>query len=508
MKKTKSQRFALLVTISVGILFISVFIYQSYHSSVLNVAQTNQKQLNGIVFTLASAIDGDEYEEILNTFATKDEISANEDDVNYSKIHNLLANAQKRNSLQSDLHILSKNSDAKAADPAKAFFIAISSGEPVFRHLYHNPPTELYGLYNTGGSINAHSNDSGTWVSAAAPIINSQGKVVGLVKADAKADTLLGGGTSKSNKYLFYLGALCFAVMVISFLIIFYITKKILATQKNVIESSRQATSTYDDLSSFADDIGKGIFDGDARKIKAQENSLAKALLEMREKLQSSAETQNRLNWSVKGQADFSELLLQHTENIMDLSAACIAYIANYLNAQQGAIYVHKEEGDNKFLELCGHYGLSEERSLESRIELGQSIVGQCFLEQSHILLANVPTSYGKIESGLGEAVPLQVLAVPLMHFGEPRGVIEVMSLKPFSEHEIKFVNEVGLSIGASVVLVSQNTRNASMLVESEKMTQQLQMQEEEMRQNSEELQATQEEMERRIKELESQASK
>ena len=45
-------------------------------------------------------------------------------------------------------------------------------------------------------------------------------------------------------------------------------------------------------------------------------------------------------------------------------------------------------------------------RFLNKRIEIGDTLVGQCFLEKEIIIMTQVPKDYVKITSGLGLATP------------------------------------------------------------------------------------------------------
>ena len=117
--------------------------------------------------------------------------------------------------------------------------------------------------------------------------------------------------------------------------------------------------------------------------------------------------------------------------------------------------------------------------------------------------MTDVPKNYVKITSGLGEANPTAVIIVPLMSGDEAVGCLELAFFRKLQEFEINFLKKVSENIGVTILDVKRNEKTKRLLVESQKMAEQLRLREEELKQNSEELIATQESMIRRLNETE-----
>jgi methyl-accepting chemotaxis protein len=147
-------------------------------------------------------------------------------------------------------------------------------------------------------------------------------------------------------------------------------------------------------------------------------------------------------------------------------------------------------------------------------VEIGQGMVGQCYLEADRIFLAKLPEEYVHITSGLGGATPTCMLLMPLTANEKVYGVLELAGFKRLEEHEIQLVEKFAASIAATVSSVKVNEKTRLLLEHTQQQAEEMRAQEEEMRQNMEELSATQEELARkereyirRIEELENQVN-
>lgn len=256
--------------------------------------------------------------------------------------------------------------------------------------------------------------------------------------------------------------------------------------------------------SEFAKNIGKGKLYSDFEML-SDKDTLGKSLLEMRENLKVSKtkeEIRNveikQQNWFSKGEASFGEILRKNSENILKLSEEIVRYLVDYLDANQGAIFIKDKTEDEKeeyVMKAAVAYGRSKQ--FESKFLLGESLVGRCAFEKLSIYLEDVPDNYVKITSGLGESNPKCILLVPAVINYEVQAVIEIVSFKTFEENQIKFIEKMGESIASTLVNVKTAEQTNLLLEQTKIQTEELAAQEEEMRQNIEELQATQEEMNR-----------
>jgi PAS domain S-box-containing protein len=259
------------------------------------------------------------------------------------------------------------------------------------------------------------------------------------------------------------------------------------------------------DTTSFAENIGKGSYQSDFKPL-SEHDVLGNALINMRNNLSKVAEDDKKRNWATGGQAKFGEILRTNNNDLLKLSDEIIANLVKYLKANQGALYIIDDltEGEEQTMSMKACYAWDKKKFLNHKIYKGEGLSGQAWQEGDLIYLTEVPQSYIKITSGLGDANPTSVLIVPLKVNDQIFGVVEIASFSTFQDFEIEFVQKIAESIASTISSVKINAKTQHLLEESQEMTEQMRAQEEEMRQNMEELQATQEEMQRSQSETES----
>src|ERR1700740_276611 len=93
-------------------------------------------------------------------------------------------------------------------------------------------------------------------------------------------------------------------------------------------------------------------------------------------------------------------------------------------------------------LQLLASYAYRERKTVANRFALGEGLVGQCALEKERILLTSAPQDYIRITSGLGEAVPLNLIVLPVVFEGQVKAVIELASFERFSSTHEAFLDQ------------------------------------------------------------------
>ncbi len=233
-------------------------------------------------------------------------------------------------------------------------------------------------------------------------------------------------------------------------------------------------------------------------------NPLAMALLSMRDKMKLINEEEQKRNWVTQGLAQFAEILRIQNEEIQEVADKILSSLVKYLNANQGAIFIlNDDDSQNKFLELIGCYAYNKKKYLNKSIGLGEGLVGQAFLEKETVYLTEVPEDYVTITSGLGEALPKNILIVPLKINETVYGVLEIASFSLIEPYQLEFLEKLSESIASTFSNTKVTQRTKILLDETQQQAEELRAQEEEMRQNLEEMQSTQEELSRKNKEIE-----
>lgn len=222
------------------------------------------------------------------------------------------------------------------------------------------------------------------------------------------------------------------------------------------------------------------------------------ALLRMQKHLQDISENERKRNWANSGIADFVDTL----RNIKDLDLLCeeaLRKLIKYLEANQGGIFVQYDTYGDPHLRLVAAYAYERKKFLQKRVELGEGLIGQIFMEAETLNMVEVPDNYVTITSGLGEALPKNILLVPMKNNNKQTvGVLELASFHPFEPYQVEFVEKVAEIVGSSILDMKRASKVQKLLQESQLQAQNLRTQEEEMRQNVEELMAMHEELQRK----------
>jgi PAS domain S-box-containing protein len=241
-------------------------------------------------------------------------------------------------------------------------------------------------------------------------------------------------------------------------------------------------------------------YDGITQEAK---DELAQALLSMRQQMKVIAEQERERNWTSEGLAHFINILRNEDATSATLYHNIISNLVKYVKANQGGLFIVNTDSEEAYLELIACYAFERKKYVQKRIELGEGLVGQAYLEKDSLYLTDIPDNYIRITSGLGTANPSCLFIVPLKINDQVMGVIELASFHNLEKYQRDFIEKLAENIAATIANAQMNSKMKQLLDTFQEQTTQLQAQEEEMRQNLEELQAAQEEIARQLKESE-----
>lgn len=284
--------------------------------------------------------------------------------------------------------------------------------------------------------------------------------------------------------------------------------KVIINTGDELEEMARSSSRMIDGLNlteQFAREIESGNLDAEYAPL-SQKDALGKALLAMRKSLVETKQAEakrkkaeERQNWATQGIAMFGEVLRQHNDNLNELSYLVIKNLVSYTSSIQGGIFiVNDNDPSNIVLEMTACYAYDRRKFLNKTIQPNEGMVGRCYIEGKTIFMRDIPQSYIKVTSGLGEENPSSLVLIPLRSNDTTLGVVEIASFNEYEPYQVEFLEKIGQNIAITLASVKMNIRTSELLVKTQQQAEEMRAQEEEMRQNMEELHATQEEMERK----------
>jgi cell shape-determining protein MreC len=248
------------------------------------------------------------------------------------------------------------------------------------------------------------------------------------------------------------------------------------------------------------------------KKIQAGQDELNRKKAEVEEQrniLEEREKSEREIRFFNQGLALFSEILSKNKENISQLSQQIITKLVEYVEANIGAIYIlNDNDKDKPVLELEGAYAYSQESDAKKTLLVKEGEVGACFQTGETIIMTELPDSYVKIKSGLGEVNPRFLLLIPIKLHTEILGVIELAAFHSIEDYKINFIEKLSENIFSVLANLKANKMVKEMYQQTQMQAEELKSQEEEMRQNMEEMLATQEEATRKEQVLQEEIKK
>ncbi|HEX8709009.1 MAG TPA: HAMP domain-containing protein [Pyrinomonadaceae bacterium] len=239
-------------------------------------------------------------------------------------------------------------------------------------------------------------------------------------------------------------------------------------------------------------DVSTAVTKGDLTRsiaVEAQGEvaALSETINEMIQNLKETTQKNTEQDWLKTNLARFTRML-QGQRDMTTVSQLVLSELAPLVEAQQGVFYVNASTNGRPLMRLLGGYAYTERKNLANEFKPGEGLVGQCVLERESILLTNVPSDYIRINSGLGEAPPLNIIVLPVLFEGEVKAVIELASFNRFNDTHLTFLDQLTESIGIVLNTIEANSRTEDLLQQSQSLAAELQSQQDELKKKNEQL--------------------
>jgi methyl-accepting chemotaxis protein len=266
--------------------------------------------------------------------------------------------------------------------------------------------------------------------------------------------------------------------------------------QNSITENLEEQIGHMEHGIAFATEISRGNLKAQYQN-HTEDDQLSRALLEMQKSLQEAAAREEQERFTNRGLATLNDILRTHQHDTQKLADLVVKEMVTYLGMNQGGLFLVEGEEDEKYLQLAACFAYNRKKYQQRRIEIGEGLVGQAYLEKDISYLTDLPQGYTYITSGLGEATANCLLIVPIMNNDTVVGVMELASLQIIDPDRIGFVRRAAELIASSIQSAQVSKHTKQLVEDLQQQTEHMQAQEEEMRQNMEEISATHEEMER-----------
>ena len=223
-----------------------------------------------------------------------------------------------------------------------------------------------------------------------------------------------------------------------------------------------------------------------------------------------------RENWQQTGLSGLNDAL-RGEQLVTGIGQRSLAFFSQYVGVQIGTVYT--VNGD--YLERVAVLAKAGLDSTPKHLQWGETLAGEAVRQKRMIHMRDVPPTYSRVSSTLGDAPPKELVILPLMFENIVTGVMELATLQPFSERDLKLFERVSEMLGVTISTANSRARLQELLEETQRQAEELQVQQEELRvsndvleirardlkQSQERLQTQQEELRQTNEELEQQAA-
>jgi signal transduction histidine kinase/CheY-like chemotaxis protein/HAMP domain-containing protein len=271
-------------------------------------------------------------------------------------------------------------------------------------------------------------------------------------------------------------------------------SKEVAGVWKDLTDNVNQLAANLTNQVRAIAEVATAVTEGDlTRQVRVEASGevavLKDKLNEMIRNLRETTRENIEQDWLKTNLERFTRML-QGQRDLTAVSSMILSELAPLVSAQHAVFYsmTTPPDGGETVLQFQAGYGYEERKHLSTSFRLGEGLVGQCAKEKKRILLTEVPGDYVRINSGLGESPPLNIIVLPILFEGSVRAVVELASFSPFSLTHQAFLDQLPESIGLVLNTIEADTITENLLKQSQSQAQELRSQQEELRESNEDL--------------------
>jgi len=164
-----------------------------------------------------------------------------------------------------------------------------------------------------------------------------------------------------------------------------------------------------------------------------------------------------------------------------------LSELAPLVNAHQGVIYRMESDGMPSMV-LLSAFADNAEDGHKRRLTIGEGLIGQCAAEKRRMLIVDVPPGATPVRSGLFQAVPRNIIVLPVLFEDQVKAVIELATLGDFTASQLAFLEQLTASIGIVLNSIEATMQTENLLEQSQQLATELQTQQRELQQTNEQL--------------------
>jgi HAMP domain-containing protein/signal transduction histidine kinase/DNA-binding response OmpR family regulator len=179
--------------------------------------------------------------------------------------------------------------------------------------------------------------------------------------------------------------------------------------------------------------------------------------------------------------------MLQGQRDLTTVGRLLLSELVPLVGAQQGVLYQMESEESAELL-LLSAFADNGKDGHPTRVTVGEGLIGQCAAEKRRMLIVDIPRHVVPIRSGLFQAVPRNIIVLPVLFEDRVKAVIELASLSSFTASHLAFLEQLTASIGIVLNSIEATMQTEGLLKQSQQLAVELQTQQKELQQTNEQL--------------------
>jgi two-component system, sensor histidine kinase and response regulator len=186
----------------------------------------------------------------------------------------------------------------------------------------------------------------------------------------------------------------------------------------------------------------------------------------------------------IKGQVSEIAAGLYEAERPEQFAQFLLSRVVPLVEGGCGALYLLDERSGG--YRLVGGYGLAGNGHGKGSFVPGEGLVGQCVRDRAMIVLSDVPNGYLRIASGLGDAQPRTIVAVPVVSADRVLAVMEIASFGKLTEQQQGLLRDLVPVAALNLEILQRNLKTQELLEETRSQAAELQAQQQNLQENEE----------------------
>ncbi|MHB1844890.1 MAG: HAMP domain-containing protein, partial [Deltaproteobacteria bacterium] len=242
-------------------------------------------------------------------------------------------------------------------------------------------------------------------------------------------------------------------------------------TWRDLVDNVNQLAGNLTTQVRAISDVASAVTKGDLTRaidVEAQGEvlSLKDTINQMIANLRDTTQTNKEQDWLKTNLAKFTAMM-QGQRSLEALGELLMSELTPAVSSQVGTFFILEgAKSQTPNLKLLSSYGYKRRKRLASSFGIGEGLVGQAALERKSIVVSEVPDDYLSISSSVGEARPRNLVVLPVLFEGQVKAVIELGSFQEFSPVHLTLLEQLTLSIGVVINMISASRRTEELLLE------------------------------------------